>query len=165
MLTKLWSWWLSLTSINPYTWIRASFPKKNPKKSGAQRCILCIFTCYCALNGVYFCSARHNSSHIGICHLKLHHKMAQLTLYLHIIYFLSPNCDKLYFWVFLPESALGDDYKNSRIRVKWNWTSKSFIKNRSVKNKQWDEYLKNRIDEKSFYHDLFMENLQDHSHV
>ena len=37
----------------------------------------------------------------------------------------------------------------------------SLIKNRSVKNKQWDEYLQNRNREKSFYRELFMQNLKD----
>ena len=37
----------------------------------------------------------------------------------------------------------------------------SLIKNRSIKNKQWDEYLQNRNREKLFYRELFMQNLKD----
>ena len=37
----------------------------------------------------------------------------------------------------------------------------SLQKNRSVQNKPWDEYLENRNREKSFYRDLFMQNLKN----
>ena len=43
-------------------------------------------------NGIYFCSARHLPTHIGICHFKSGH-------------------------IFFPENALGDSPINSRIRV------------------------------------------------
>ena len=74
------------------TLIRESW-KKNPKrgtiterplrKKNPERSIEELYICFCALdffpemtlghgpkNGIYFCSARHISSHIGICHLK-----------------------------------------------------------------------------------------------
>ena len=50
-------------------------------------------------NDICFCSARHFSSHIGICHLNKHHKIAPEAM-------------------FLDFSENGDSPENSRIRVK-----------------------------------------------
>ena len=75
--------------FHPYRQIQGKNPKRGTvtervfqKKSRAQRCDICI--CFCDLdfflemtlgqgpkNGKYFCSARHISYHIGICHFKL----------------------------------------------------------------------------------------------
>ena len=50
-----------------------------------------------------------------------HHKIALLTLYLHILYLFSKTQlwrHQRWFWIFVPENALGHGPKNSPIRVK-----------------------------------------------
>ena len=80
--------WKSFVSfqLNPYPWILEKIQNTGPSPSvfsgsNPVRNIASICICFHALdffpestlpkNGIYFCSARHISSHIGICHLKL----------------------------------------------------------------------------------------------
>ena len=86
-------------AFNPYPWILGKkiqnagpspsvfCEKKNPERSIEEFCyhiqhILYRFLCFefffqksrlakILKNGIYFCSARHITSHIGICHVKL----------------------------------------------------------------------------------------------
>ena len=108
-----------------------AFCGKNPECSIAS-----IRICFCVLiffqkwrsvtdakNGIYFCSARHISFHIGVCHLKFAPFYSPTdTLSAHIIFILLvlSVTSPVMILDFFPEMTLGDGLKNSRIRANGN---------------------------------------------